>query len=62
MIHQIQTNKDQVLNNCKTEKLQKQMLEELSHSIKQIYEMIEKENQSFIDLINYNENLAESSI
>ncbi|CAD8096247.1 unnamed protein product [Paramecium primaurelia] len=39
----------------------KKILEELSQSIKQVYDQIEKENQSYLNLINENTNLAESS-
>ncbi|CAD8183791.1 unnamed protein product [Paramecium pentaurelia] len=44
-----------------TESMLKKIWEELSQSIKQIYDMIEKENQSFFNLINENTNLAECS-
>ncbi|CAD8135866.1 unnamed protein product [Paramecium pentaurelia] len=39
----------------------KQLWEELSESIRKIFEMIEKENKSLTDLITQNENLTESS-
>lgn len=39
----------------------KKLWEEISKSILQIYEMIEKENKSYIDLIMLNDNFAECS-
>ncbi|CAD8142251.1 unnamed protein product [Paramecium pentaurelia] len=44
-----------------TEQMLKKILEELSQSIKSVYDWIEKENQSFINIINKNINLVESS-
>ncbi|CAD8167827.1 unnamed protein product [Paramecium pentaurelia] len=44
-----------------TELMLNKIWEELSQSIKQVYDQIEKENQSYLNLINENTNLAESS-
>ncbi|CAD8058032.1 unnamed protein product [Paramecium primaurelia] len=44
-----------------TEAIMKKLWEDLVTSIKLIYEMIEQENNSYINLIRKNENLAESS-
>ncbi|CAD8175343.1 unnamed protein product [Paramecium pentaurelia] len=41
--------------------MMKKIWEELSQSIKQVYDQIEKENQSYLNLINEDTNLAESS-
>lgn len=44
-----------------TENALKKIWEDLSESIKNAYDWIEKENQSYTNLINENSNLAESS-
>ncbi|CAD8208998.1 unnamed protein product [Paramecium pentaurelia] len=44
-----------------TEQMMKKIWDELSQSIKQVYDWIEKENQSYFNIINENTNLAESS-
>ncbi|CAD8167193.1 unnamed protein product [Paramecium pentaurelia] len=44
-----------------TEAIMKKLWEDLASSIKLIYEMIEQENNSYINLIINNDNLAESS-
>ncbi|CAD8213690.1 unnamed protein product [Paramecium pentaurelia] len=49
------------MNQTETESMLKTIWEELSQSIKQIYDWIEQENKSYIDLINKYANLAESS-
>ncbi|CAD8092504.1 unnamed protein product [Paramecium primaurelia] len=41
--------------------MMKKIWDELSQSIKQVYDWIEKENQSYFNIINENTNLAESS-
>ncbi|CAD8161747.1 unnamed protein product [Paramecium pentaurelia] len=44
-----------------TEQMMKKIWKVLSQSIKYVYDQIEKENQSYLNLINENTNLAESS-